>query len=722
MHRKIYEAVQAKNGTKASWSYVYKEGALVEAKDPLSRVHVYKRDSYGRVTQERVGYWTRSYAYDTRGHLILAEQTQEVDPTFLPSFFYSIQEQSKVERAYDPEGRLSQEIIYLNGLVHQKTLQSFSAKQRLLKVGKHERIFSYQNKRISRIEAKNLAISYDYTLNGDLKTTTTPYHKTSYHYNQTGLPIQIDTEFQEGLYEELLSWDRSHKLVSYRSPLLQKDFSYTEGGFLQTAGEEEYQFDFGSPGPGVRTKTSSSHVRRLDSFDRVIEEVQGEELLCTTYDTLGQVTSQGSQQFVFDPFGQLIKITEPNQSHEISYDALGRRLAIRTFSYFGQVATTDFLYDPAKEFQEIGVRCQGKTFWKIQGPSSCDAVLEEKEGAVVLFYNGLRQQAALLTAKGSFYTKDFPKSYGPVEPSKVQDLFSFAKSLSWHSKGQDPTGLIWMGARYYDPKIGRFLSQDPVGYPLCQDLYSYANADPVNFMDPDGRFFSPVYQGPPLQSFSNEVVLPYCMKHFKIDSMRYTINSKALPQGRISFINGIKYHFEDSLNASLLVSNYAGGAKVHGIHNATHGAWDLFQCKKGFQGFLFSPAKMLKEDWEQFHQDNLKKPNAKLLTICYSGGCIETDNALLTSPKEVRDRVIVIAIAPGRIISNKICFKSVNYVSKGWDPVPFLHWENLFLLKQLTFLDRHPDAPAVMDHSFSSPTFQKALKWQIQTYIKEYGN
>jgi len=51
-----------------------------------------------------------------------------------------------------------------------------------------------------------------------------------------------------------------------------------------------------------------------------------------------------------------------------------------------------------------------------------------------------------------------------------------------------------MGARYYDPKGGRFLSPDPIGYPICLDLYAYAAGDPVNYLDPDGRFFSPIYQ------------------------------------------------------------------------------------------------------------------------------------------------------------------------------------------------------------------------------------
>ncbi|MGM0562958.1 MAG: RHS repeat domain-containing protein [Pseudomonadota bacterium] len=55
----------------------------------------------------------------------------------------------------------------------------------------------------------------------------------------------------------------------------------------------------------------------------------------------------------------------------------------------------------------------------------------------------------------------------------------------------DDTGLIYMGARYYDPEIGRFLSPDPVGFdpenPVSFNKYAYANNNPYRYTDPDGR-------------------------------------------------------------------------------------------------------------------------------------------------------------------------------------------------------------------------------------------
>ncbi|MBI4339315.1 MAG: RHS repeat-associated core domain-containing protein [Chloroflexi bacterium] len=51
--------------------------------------------------------------------------------------------------------------------------------------------------------------------------------------------------------------------------------------------------------------------------------------------------------------------------------------------------------------------------------------------------------------------------------------------------------LYKMGARYYDPRIGRFLQPDPLGMdlmsPTTWDLYAYAGNNPVNWTDASGE-------------------------------------------------------------------------------------------------------------------------------------------------------------------------------------------------------------------------------------------
>lgn len=50
-------------------------------------------------------------------------------------------------------------------------------------------------------------------------------------------------------------------------------------------------------------------------------------------------------------------------------------------------------------------------------------------------------------------------------------------------------GLTYMQARYYDPLIGRFYSNDPLDFRDVHSFnrYTYANNNPYRFTDPDGR-------------------------------------------------------------------------------------------------------------------------------------------------------------------------------------------------------------------------------------------
>jgi RHS repeat-associated protein len=59
---------------------------------------------------------------------------------------------------------------------------------------------------------------------------------------------------------------------------------------------------------------------------------------------------------------------------------------------------------------------------------------------------------------------------------------------TYTSREYDPeTGMLFYRARYYDPKVGRFLQQDPKGFDGGDvNFYAYVANNPINWIDPYG--------------------------------------------------------------------------------------------------------------------------------------------------------------------------------------------------------------------------------------------
>jgi len=53
-------------------------------------------------------------------------------------------------------------------------------------------------------------------------------------------------------------------------------------------------------------------------------------------------------------------------------------------------------------------------------------------------------------------------------------------------EGDPETGLYYYRARYYDPKVGRFISEDPIRFAGGVNFYSYVTNNPVALADPLG--------------------------------------------------------------------------------------------------------------------------------------------------------------------------------------------------------------------------------------------
>jgi RHS repeat-associated protein len=109
---------------------------------------------------------------------------------------------------------------------------------------------------------------------------------------------------------------------------------------------------------------------------------------------------------------------------------------------------------------------------------------------ITYFHNDVAGTPLLATdAAGNVLWKENYQPYGDKlnkQPASAGNKVGFA------GKPYDGnTGLSYMGARYYDPVIGRFMGIDPKGFDEGNlhsfNRYAYANNNPFKFVDPDGR-------------------------------------------------------------------------------------------------------------------------------------------------------------------------------------------------------------------------------------------
>jgi len=68
---------------------------------------------------------------------------------------------------------------------------------------------------------------------------------------------------------------------------------------------------------------------------------------------------------------------------------------------------------------------------------------------------------------------------------------SLENKYQYKTKETDTSGLVYFGARYYSPLLGRFYTPDPLGMVDGVNLYLYCGGDPVNFIDPWGLYLTP---------------------------------------------------------------------------------------------------------------------------------------------------------------------------------------------------------------------------------------
>ncbi len=239
---------------------------------------------------------------------------------------------------------------------------------------------------------------------------------------------------------------------------------------------ESYAYD----GVGNRTSSHLSASYGYQPFNKLTSSATA----TYNYDNNGNLISKtdvsGTTTFGYDEENRLEQITLPiGLTVNYKYDALGRRIQ-RTAS---TGANERYVYDSADVLLDLNADWSVATTY-LSGSGIDNHLRQTSATTGVSYYlsDHLGSTAGMTDASGNLVETGSYDSFG-------NSAGSGRTRYGYTGRERDPdTGLMYYRARWYDPQVGRFISEDPIQFKGGDiNLYAYVNNRPLNHVDPSGR-------------------------------------------------------------------------------------------------------------------------------------------------------------------------------------------------------------------------------------------
>ncbi|MFC4591015.1 RHS repeat domain-containing protein [Sphaerisporangium corydalis] len=322
----------------------------------------------------------------------------------------------------------------------------------------------------------------------------------TYHYDDAGNVTEIaDTPTQDGgggTDFQCFGYDGQRRLTEAWTPATDDCTGTTLGGAAP------YRTGYTYTSAGLRatetryngsTATTSTYCYGDAAKRHALTAVTAGS--CATapatysYDKSGNTHTRDGQVLTWDAQGRIATLTQGARTTAYLYDADGSLLIRRAVGDGESV-----LYLGATEIHSkktgSAVTTWGTRFYAAD--SQVLAVRTTQGGTnKVSFLAGDAHGTSSLAveASGQAVSKRYTTPFGG--PRGTATGGGWPDDKGFLGKPADPdTGLTYVGARMYDPVIGRFLSVDPVlSTDQSQSLngYSYGNDNPATFSDPTGE-------------------------------------------------------------------------------------------------------------------------------------------------------------------------------------------------------------------------------------------
>lgn len=220
---------------------------------------------------------------------------------------------------------------------------------------------------------------------------------------------------------------------------------------------------------------------RLTQLTLKGQGLNGTDLVCALgYDPNGNLSTKAcgteTTQYAWDARNRLTGIQSPTVTASFKYDALGRRIE-RTIN--GD--TIQYLYDGDQAIAEL--RNGAVSAHLLTGLAIDETIARyTNEGERTLLTDALG--SVLITAKEDA-TVVTAYGYSPYGENQIMGTDEH-NPIQYTARENDDTGLYYYRARYYDPQLKRFISEDPIGIDGGPNVYAYVRGNPTNKIDPYG--------------------------------------------------------------------------------------------------------------------------------------------------------------------------------------------------------------------------------------------
>jgi RHS repeat-associated protein len=245
------------------------------------------------------------------------------------------------------------------------------------------------------------------------------------------------------------------------------------------AGKYGYTLDPASNITSFRTPggTSAAAYNKLNE----LAELGGKPLV---YDADGDLVSDGVRAYSWDAENRLVAVTQAGTHTTFAYDGLDRRVLIAT-TKSGKTTTTDYLW------------C-GTQICESRNGAHTVARLYYREGEVIpaakaaddsLFYYGPDQLGSVrdVYAKSPVFSMVQEYDYDPYgNPTRTPATGPFSDFRYAGMLYNSDSGLYLTQYRAYDPRIGRWLTRDPMGEQVGPNLFAYVSLNPLSLADRSG--------------------------------------------------------------------------------------------------------------------------------------------------------------------------------------------------------------------------------------------